>query len=193
MYFYKTLKNLTLLALFTIFITGCGPIKKPDWSKTLEGKTLEPDGKKRARKNVEEGKGFSMGIGSGNKKGGNFQFASSNPMWRSTLEVLNFITLSNVDYAGGLIITDWYSEENNNEAIKITIQFLSDEIRVDGLDVTLHKKICDNNNNCSITKINDDVIFEIKDTILRKAAIMNSENIKSAKKKRPKKKWGGDK
>jgi hypothetical protein len=187
MYLYKTLKNITLLALFIIFVIGCGPIKKPDW-----GEVQNPDGKARARKNVEEGKGFSMGIGSGNNKGGSFQFASSNPMWRSTFEVLDFITLSNVDYAGGLIITDWYSEGNNNEAIKITIRFLSDEIRADGLDVTLHKKICNNNNNCNISKIDSDVTFEIKDSILRNAALIASRDSKSAKSKTPKKQWGAD-
>ena len=188
MYLYKILKKLPLFALILIIFNGCGPIKKPDW-----GVAQEPDGKARARKNVEEGKGFSMGIGNGNKNGGSFQFASSNPMWRSTLEILDFITLSNVDYAGGLIITDWYSEGNNNEAIKITIRFFSDEIRADGLNVTLHKKMCDNNNNCNISKIDNEVTIEIKDSILRNAALIKSKDTKSAKKKRPKKKWGGNK
>ena len=184
MYLFKIIKNLTLFFIILIVINGCGPIKKPDWSKPSE-----PDGKARARKNVEEGRGFSMGIGNKNK-GTNFQFASSNPMWRSTLDVLDFITLANVDYAGGLIITDWYSENNNNEAIKITIRFLSDEIRSDGLDVILHKRICDQKNNCNTSKINSEVIFEIKDAILRGAAILDDEDQKSAKKNRPKKKWG---
>ena len=185
MYVFKIIKNLTLLTFFLIILNACGLIEKPDWSKPSE-----PDGKARARKNVEEGRGFSLGIGSKNKRGGSFEFASSNPMWRSTLDVLSFITLSNVDYAGGLIITDWYSENNNDEAIKITIQFLSSEIRADGLDVTLHKKICDKNNNCTITKINDDLIFDITDAILKKAATLKSQDIKTTKKKSIGKKWG---
>jgi len=185
MFLYKILKKLTLLSFFLIILNACGILEKPDWSKPAE-----PDGKARARKNVEEGRGFSMGIGSGNKKGGSFEFAASNPMWRSALDVLSFITLSNVDYAGGLIITDWYSENNNDEAIKITIRFLSSEIRADGLDVTLHKKTCDKNNNCSISKINDDLIFDITDAILRKAATLKSQDIKTTKKNRIKKKWG---
>ena len=186
MYFYKIFRNLSLIASILLLFNGCAMPKlpKPDWSKTAE-----PDGKKRARKNVEEGRGFTMGIGSGNKKGGDFLFASANPMWRATLETLDFITLATVDYAGGLIITDWYSEGNTNESVKISVRFLSNEIRVDGLDVTLHKKVC-NNNNCSISKIKSDLDLEIKDTILRKAAVMKNDSDKSAKKNKPKKKWG---
>ncbi len=180
MFFYNILKSFCLLVVILIFFDGCA---KPDWSKTAE-----PDGKKRARNNVEEGRGFSLGIG-GNKKGGDFLFASANPMWRASLETLNFLTLASVDYAGGLIITDWYSEGNTNEAIKITIRFLSNEIRADGIDVTLHKKIC-NDNNCTVNKIESDLIFEIKDTILRKAATLNTQTKKNARKNKPKKKWG---
>ena len=114
-------------------------------------------------------------------------------LFRSALDVLDFITLSSVDYAGGLIITDWYSENNNNEAIKITVRFLSNEIRADGLDIILHKKICDQKNNCTISKIDNKIIFEIKDTIIRKAAILDAQDSKTAKESRPKKKWGGNK
>ena len=89
-----------------------------------------------------------MGIGKSGSKDTNFLFASSNPMWRASLDTIDFITLANVDYAGGLIITDWYSEGNSNEAIKITLRFLSNEIRADGLDIILHKKTCKNNSNC---------------------------------------------
>jgi hypothetical protein len=185
MNFYKIFRNVSLIASILLLFNGCSmpQLPKPDWSKTYE-----PDGKKRARKNVEEGRGFSLGIGSG-KKGGDFLFASANPMWRASLETLDFITLATVDYAGGLIISDWYSEGNTNESIKITIRFLSNEIRVDGLNVTLHKKVC-NNNNCSISKIESDLNLEIKDAILRRAAILKTESDKTAKKNRPKKKWG---
>ena len=55
--------------------------------------------------------------------GGNttYQFSSSNPMWRASLEILDFLPLTTVDYSGGIIITDWYGEENENDAIKIML------------------------------------------------------------------------
>jgi hypothetical protein len=183
MIFSKIYSKIVFLIASLLILSSCGPLK-PDWSKTAE-----PDGKKRARQNVQEGRGFSMGIGSGSKDT-NFLFASSNPMWRASLDTIDFITLANVDYAGGLIITDWYSEGNSNEAIKITLRFLSNEIRADGLDIILHKKTCTSETNCSINKIDSDLTFEIKDTILRKAAILKKEDKKKNKKKMPKKRWG---
>ena len=145
------------------------------------------DGKKRARKNVEEGRGFRINSRN-NNSGGTFDFASSNELWRASIETLSFITLSSADYAGGIIITDWYSENNNNQALKITVRFLSNEIRSDGIQVLLHKKICNTNNSCTINKINNTLSFEIKDTILRKAALMKKKNDVKIKKRRKSKK-----
>ena len=162
-------------------LISCGKI---DWHE----ETIA-DGKKRARKNAEEGRGFIGGINKDNP-GGTFSFASSNELWRASIETLSFITLSSADYAGGIIITDWYSEDNNNQAIKITIRFLSNEIRSDGIEVLLHKKICNTNNSCTINKIDNTLSFEIKDTILRKAALMKQKNelkIKKRKKTKDKK------
>lgn len=158
-------------------LISCGKI---DWDEEAIA-----DGTKRARKNVEEGKGFK--IGRNKNSGGTFSFASSNELWRASIETLSFITLSSADYAGGIIITDWYSEDNNKQAIKITIRFLSNEIRSDGIQVLLHKKICDTNNNCTINKIDNTLSFEIKDTILRKAALMKKKNeLKIDKRKKTK-------
>ena len=121
---------------------------------------------------------------------GKYGFATSNPLWIASIETLEFMTLSSVDYAGGIIITDWYSEDNNDQALKITIRFLSNEIRADGIQVLLHKRICNTNNNCTINKIDNTLSFEIKDTILRKAALMKKKNelkIKKIKKTKDKK------
>ncbi len=167
--FKNIIKTMFFLTL-TVLLSSCGPLK-PDWSKTAE-----PDGRKRAQQNVLEGRGFNFGTGK--KRGGDFLFASSNPMWRASLEILDFMSLSNVDYAGGLIITDWYSEDNPNEAVKITIRFLSNEIRADGLKIDIHKKIC-SNLNCTVKKIDSNLTFEIKDKILRKAAVFEKEQKKT--------------
>ena len=107
----------------------------------------------------------------------NFQFASSNPLWRASLEKLNFAPLNNVDYAGGIIVTDWFSNENSNEEIKITIRFLTNEIRSDAINVIIHKKVCSAQNNCKITKIDKDLNFEIKFEILKKAAQIQNNDV----------------
>jgi len=179
MNFFKFFKYLFIFCLISLAFNSCGKIK---WDEEAV-----PSGSERARQNVEEGKGFKILEKAGND--GKFNFASSNELWRASMEVLDFVTLSSVDYSGGIIITDWYSEANNNEAIKITIRFLDSEIRSDGIKVLLHKKICDTNNNCVINKIENNLSFTIQDAILRKAALMKQKNdveIKTRKKKKNK-------
>ena len=172
--------------LLIMSLASCGVLEKPDWSKVAE-----PDGKKRAQQNVRDGKGIKW-MGSKNKGGGNFLFASSNPMWRASLEVVDFMGLSNVDYAGGLIITDWYSDDNPNESIKITLKFLSNEIRVDAVQVDIRKRNCNSSNACLTKKVESDLDFMIKDKILKKAAIYKVELDKQIKKNQPRKVFKGD-
>ncbi len=169
-------------------LTACGgDFFNPDWSKTAE-----PDGKKRARENVRQGKGLIIDTDFGNRGDTNFMFASSNPMWRASLETIDFMSLSSVDYAGGLIISDWYSEDNPNEAVKITITFLTNEVRADGLKIDIRKRNCTQYNQCTVEKINNDLNKKIKDKILRKAAIYQKELKDKKAKNRPSKVFQGD-
>ncbi len=143
-----------------------------------------PDGAKaKARKNVEEGRGVGLG---GLIKGGgtNYEFSTSNPIWRASLETLDFLPMSTVDYSGGIIITDWYSENNSsNESIKITIRFLSNEIRSDSVKVQVHKKTCQQSTNCVVNLLKNSLIQnELQSTILKKAALLDKQD-KSKKKK----------
>ena len=171
-------QNLALITLFfTILITlnSCGIYRKTD------AREIPTNADDRIKKNVEEGRGFKIG-NVGNRGSGDFQFASSNPLWRASLEKLDFAPLNNVDYAGGIIVTDWFSNENSNEEIKITIRFLTNEIRSDAINVIIHKKACNAQNNCKITKIDNDLNSEIKFEILKKAAEIKNEDVATIKK-----------
>ncbi len=152
-----------------------------------DARTVSPNADERARKNIEEGKGFSI---MGNVGGGktSYQFASSNPMWRATLEILDFLPLANVDYSGGIITTDWYNEGTaSDESIKITVRFLTNEIRADGLKIIVHKKHCNVQQVCSVKKISSVLENELQSAILTKAAIFE-KGMNKKKLKRPKKK-----
>ena len=108
------------------FLASCGIWDPADSRK------VSPNSKERVKKNLEEGKGFSLKGMTQAGSGTNYQFASSNPMWRATLEILDFLPLANVDYSGGIVTTDWYNEGTaSNESIKITVRFLTNEIRSD--------------------------------------------------------------
>ena len=145
-----------------------------------------PDGAEaKARKNIEEGKGMSSG-GLISKRGGGttYEFSTSNQMWRASLEILDFLPLSTVDYSGGMIITDWYSESNSDESIKITIRFLSNEVRSDNLKIIVHKKKCVNVTNCVVTQLgNNEISNELLTSIVKTAAKFEREDKKKNKKK----------
>jgi hypothetical protein len=163
-------KHSYLILLFTFFflLPSCGG-KKVDASK-VPSNALE-----RAKKNVEGGRGISLGNVLKKNKNTNYEFSTSNPMWRASLDTLDFLPLAVVDYSGGMIITDWYgNEDNSNESLKITLRFLSNQIRTDSLKVIVHQKKCAASTNCSIKILNSRIREELLTTIIRKAALLNA-------------------
>ena len=136
-----------LITTTILALTSCGMYKKVDQRQMPDGAAAK------ARKNIEEGKGTSLGgmIGVGNK-GTNYEFSTSNPLWRASLETLDFLPMSTVDYSGGTIITDWYTDNvKDDKAIKITIRFLSNEISAGSLKIIVHQKTCAvQTNNCKV-------------------------------------------
>ena len=172
---------ITTILVFS-FLNSCGIYKPSDARK------VSPNSKERVKKNLEEGKGISLGKLMNEGRGGtSYQFASSNPMWRATLEILDFLPLANVDYSGGIITTDWYNEGTAlDESIKITVRFLTNKIRSDGLRIIVHKKRCNLEQSCKITKISSAIEQELQVAILKKAILFEREFNKNKKKyKRP--------
>jgi hypothetical protein len=177
-YIMKKLQKLrVLLVLFIVFgfVVNCS--KKID-PITGEEKIPELDTNKKAREFAEKGGGL---FGDINKKnsGTTYEFASSNILWRATLKSLDFLTIINADYSGGIIIYDWYSENlNSKEQIKVSIKFLSNELRSDSVQVNVHKKTCENINNCIVSKLENKFSSEIKEKILLTAKSMKIEESK---------------
>jgi hypothetical protein len=79
--------------------------------------------------------------------------------------------LVSVNYSGGIIITDWYSENSNsNESIKISIRFKTNEIRSDALNIKVFNRKCSNNLlNCTIMETEGVLVTELKKEILKTA------------------------
>jgi hypothetical protein len=175
------IKSIIRLFLFLsaslILLNSCGPLAY----KKADVKDYPINDKDKREKNMSEGRKITFG--SGKQRSGTFDFASSNELWRATINVLEFVPLVNADYGGGIIITDWYSEnENDNESIKISIQFLSNEIRSDALNVKIYNKKCSNIENCKITKVSSELNSEIKLAILKKAAFLKKNRNQKKKK-----------
>ncbi len=158
-----------LIFSLIIMLNSCGGVLKP---KKVDTSKVPIKAEDRARKNINEGRGTSLGDLVGRGKGSTtYEFSTSNPMWRASLEILDFLPLTTVDYSGGMLITDWYTENNSNEAIKITVRFLANEVRSDSVKVIVHKKKCLSSSNCTTSLLNNSAISrELRTSIIKKAA-----------------------
>ena len=179
------MKKFTLfLIAIAVILTSCGIYKRADV------KDVPVNVNDRVRQNIEEGRGIRFGKGS---QGGTFDFASSNELWRASIDILDFVPFTNASYSGGIIITDWFSGKSKvkdqKRHLKITVRFLTNEIRADALTVTIYEKLCNLNstNDCNTNKISSNLGNEIKLAILKKAAILERQGItKTCKKTRKK-------
>ena len=174
------LLNIVLLILSLIILSSCGALKY----KKVSAKDYPPDPKERIKKNMEDGRGFRLMDTIRKDKSGKFDFASSNPLWRATLDTISFMPLMSANYSGGIIITDWYSDNSDkNESVKISIRFLTNEIRSDALDIKLFIKQCSVSiNNCKITENTGSIVKELNKSILKRATIYEKEFKKKNKK-----------
>ena len=182
----KSLKIIFILFISSIFLNSCGG-KLPG----ADARKYDPDPKKRVAKNLEEGRGFRLSETLGGSKSGVFEFASSNELWRASLDTIDFMPLTSVNYGGGIIITDWYStDQTSNESIKISIRFLTNEIRSDALDIKVFNKKCLSQLNCVISEKSGNLITELKEKILKTAALYEvQKNTKNSKKYKGKQKY----
>ena len=172
-----------ILALIILFsVNSCGIYKRSDV------KDNPVNVNERVKKNIQEGRGFRFGKGA--TRGGDFDFASSNSLWRASVEILDFVPLTNASYSGGIIITDWFSSEkqetDNSKELKITVRFLSNEVRSDALDIDIFLKKCSQNlTSCSISKNNNDLASNLNLSILKKAAKYEKDMLAKRRKDNP--------
>ena len=164
----NNLRNLAILSSLIIFLYSCG--------MGADARQFPPDAESRVKKNIEEGRGFRLFEDENKGGSGNFDFASSNSLWRASLDTIDFMPLASANYSGGIIITDWYSSDTNSqESIKISIRFLTNEIRSDALDIKVFYKKCTSNENCKIIEKSENIKKELSKKILKKAAVYEKE------------------
>ena len=170
------IRFISLLTLILFFLNSC------NWYKRSDIKDNPVNVDERVKKNIQEGRGFRFGKGA--TRGGNFDFASSNPLWRGAVDVLDFVPLTNASYSGGIIITEWFSAEKNTEStnreLKLTVRFMSNEIRADAIQVLVFEKSC-MQNDCKTKKIKSKLESELKLAILKKAALFEKDDFQKYK------------
>ena len=166
---YKNSLVFIFVGLALILLSSCGP--------PGDARKNPPNPDLRVKKNLEEGRGFRLDSLRGKGKGGDFMFASANELWRASLDTIDFMPLSSVNYSGGIIITDWYSDGDNlRESVKISIRFLTNEVRADALDIKVFYKKCNQVASCKISQKTGSLSAELKKQILSKATIYKKQN-----------------
>ena len=154
-----------------ILLNSCGPLAY----KKVDARKVSWDPEERVKKNLEEGRGFRL-FENEKKFGTTYEFASSNELWRATLDTIDFMPLTTANYSGGIVVTDWYSDNQSlSENIKITVRFLSNEIRSDALDLKIFYRKCDSSNKCKIIQKEGNLSKELKKEILKKATIYQQQ------------------
>ena len=169
MFSKKIIKLLAFICILPFLLNSC--------ANRGDARKFPPNPELRVKKNMAEGRGFKLMDSINKKSSANFEFASSNELWKASLDVIDFMPLSSVNYSGGIIISDWYSnDQNSNESVKISIRFLTNEIRSDALDIKVFKKVCKINNNCKISESSGELIKELKKKILKTAKIYEAQS-----------------
>ena len=165
------LKSILIIASLIFFLSNCkGGLPGADARK------VSYKSEDRVKKNIEEGRGFRLNDAIKGKRGGDFEFASSNELWRASLDVIDFMPLASANYSGGMIITDWYTDSNNpEESLKLTIRFMTNEIRSDALKIKAFYRICKENFKCSVIEKSGPLTMELKKEILKIAAKYKAE------------------
>ena len=173
-HFFKIL----VFCIFLIILSSCEALK---YKKTKAGE-VPVNAKDRVAKNIEEGKGFRLF--DKDKKGGTFDFASSNELWRATLDTIDFMPLVSANYSGGIIITDWYNDgKSSGQSVKISVRFLTNEIRADALDIKVFTKNCESTIDCKVSENKGTLVTELTRSILKKATIYEKKYRSKNKKK----------
>ena len=165
--------SILFLIFLTLIFNGCSK----DFFKRSDVKDNPVNVEERVQKNIEQGKGIRFGRGA--SRGGVFDFASANELWRASVEILDFVPLVNASYSGGIIITDWFNgNDNTNRELKITVRFLTNEIRSDALKISVHERICEpSTNRCNTKLIDSKISDEIQLAILKKAAVLEKTKV----------------
>ena len=175
MFSKKIFKLLVFVCILPFLLNSC--------ANRGDARKSPPDPKLRVKKNIEEGRGFRLMDGMNLGGSGTFEFASSNPLWQASLDIIDFMPLASVNYSGGILITDWYSANSSDESIKISIRFLTNEIRSDALDIKVFSKKCITPSNCVTSEKKGNINTELKTKILKTAAIYQAEKkLKTSKK-----------
>ena len=174
----QLLQYLALLCVI-FFLTNCSNVSTK--SERLDKDIVNyPDPRERAvRKKIGNQGSFLQDIfKSSNKRNINSISLNINPfIWQASLDILSStMPLASVDSNSGIIITDWYNlKGKENERIKISILVSTQELRADGVKVSMFKQILKSNTWKNVN-VNPNIVQKLERKIITKAGSLQSKN-----------------
>ena len=98
-------------------------------------------------------------------------------LWRASLDTVAFAPLLQADSAGGVIVTDWYTNPANpGERVKLTVTILDQDLRADALRVAASRQVNESGNwveapvqAATVQKLEDIILTKARD--LRRQAL----------------------
>ena len=98
-------------------------------------------------------------------------------LWRASLDALSFMPLLQSDSAGGVIITDWYTNpQNPGERMKVTVMILDKDLRADALRVTAAREVAANGS-WTPAPVEAATVQKLEDIILTRARDLRRESV----------------
>lgn len=100
-------------------------------------------------------------------------------LWRAALETVSFAPLLQADSAGGVIVTDWYSNPANpGERVKLTVSILDLDLRADALRVAASRQVAQGGNWVE-APVQAATVQKLEDIILTKARELRRQTVAS--------------
>ncbi len=98
-------------------------------------------------------------------------------LWRASLETMQFMPLSQVDSAGGVIIADWYQNPSvPNERVKVTVAILDSALRADAVQVSAQREI-NEGGRWVAAPVRAGTVQRLEEIILEKARVLRQADL----------------
>ena len=181
-------KNLTKYAFLgtfiLIFTIGCSVLKGDQKEGEVKKRKKTPEASMKERILARDNSGIfnsaKSGIG-----GTTYEFATSNVLWRASLQSLQDIPIASANYSGGVLISDWIDSNASGTSYKIQVNFKSNELATTSLEIkTFLKKCSANYTSCKLSNGSAETNAEIKNKILNIARVLKIEDDKKKKNKK---------
>jgi hypothetical protein len=164
------MKNIALLLLTLAFFTACAGVEKEAKYPTgMDRDGIDQGDIYSEKESIFGGDGLGGLLGGGKDAPSSDVITVNSYLWRASLDTVSFMPLTSVDPFGGVILTDWYSDESKpNERYKLNVFVIGSQLRSDAIRVSAFQQKKRSGKWVSVD-VNPSVATQVEDAILTRA------------------------